>query len=169
MPSTRKFSPPKIVWANSLNPPKSASRNPFFENLAKQQKERTPSHLRGRRASILWQRPPCFSGADISKTSLRAFSSVKTIPDIHQPRMYWSPQRGPTPEQKRVVSALLTHAGMHLVTVRHFSSELEHGYRQAVPLGVLGQERLHARARDRARDGARAAPFCRFRLISHRN
>ena len=28
---------------------------------------------------------------------------------------------------------------------------------------------MHARARDRARDGARAAPFCRFSLISHRN
>jgi len=92
-----------------------------------------------------------------------------TIPDIHHPHMYWSPQRGPTPEQKRVVSAPLTHAGMHLVTGRHFSGELEHGYRRAVPLDVWGQERLHARARDRARDGARAAPFCRFSLISHRN
>ena len=29
MPSTRKFSPPKIVWANSLSPPKSPSRAPF--------------------------------------------------------------------------------------------------------------------------------------------
>jgi hypothetical protein len=58
---------------------------------------------------------------------------------------------------------------MHLVTGRHVSSELEHGYRRAVPLDVWGQVRLHARARDRARDGARAAPFCRFSLISHRN
>jgi len=35
MPSTRKFSPPKIVWANSLNPPKSASRTPFLQKIAK--------------------------------------------------------------------------------------------------------------------------------------
>ena len=84
--------------------------NPTFPEFSIAAERATPSHLRGRRASILWQRPPCFSGADISETSLRAFSSVMTIPDIHQPRMYWSPQRGPTPEQKRVVSSVLKHA-----------------------------------------------------------
>ena len=45
-----------------------------------------------------------------------------TIQDIHHTHVYTSVQRGSSPEQKRVVSALLTHAEMHHARGRHLSN-----------------------------------------------